>query len=402
MTTPKTTAPPAIQIDLSAMEAKAADILSDVRQSMVLGKGSNRAAYAFFTTLLLKLRMVPDWSMPTAATDGKEVLYNPSFVCGLPKAEVTGVCVHECLHLANRHHVRRGTRESKRWNVAVDLAINLLIKEAGFALPKEGCFPGEGQFKNLPVNLSGEEYYRLLDGMDLSKFMGPGDDPGGCGGVLEPGSGQEADLAASEAEWEVNLAQARNIAQRMGKLPAGIARMIDQALTAKVDWKTVLRDFISRHAKNEYRWVPGNRRYVWRGLYLPSLRGEQLENVVLAIDTSGSIGQRDLDVFAGEISGIIEAGAGRLTILYHDCEVANVQTWEANDGPLVLEPKGGGGTSHICVSEYIEKEGLETSCLVCLTDLFTQFPDHEPDYPVLWASITKDAKVPWGTLIHVD
>ena len=383
-------------------EDKSAALISEVRQLMVLGRPSNRPAYAFFTTLLLKLEMIPCWAIPTACTDGARILYNPAFVAALSREQAMGLCVHEVLHCANQHHTRRGAREPRRWNLSCDLAINVLITESGFQLPNNGCFPGKGAFRDLPAGLSAEEYYPLLPEHPTGGGT-KGDDPGQCGGVTEPGTGQEAELTQAEADWQRNVAQARDLAQKTrGTMPAGLARMIGQTLAPKVDWREVLREFISRHAKNQYGWNPPNRRFIAQRLYLPSLKGQSISGIVLAVDTSGSIGPKELDQFGGEIEAICQLGATGLTIIYHDSAIANVQTWEPHDGPLVLEPKGGGGTSHKCVFDWLAKSDSETSCLICLTDMASEFPKEGPDYPVLWCSTDKKAKAPFGRLIYLE
>jgi predicted metal-dependent peptidase len=90
-------------------------------------------------------------------------------------------------------------------------------------------------------------------------------------------------------------------------------------------------------------------------------------------------------VFATEADAVLAAYDSRVAVVYHDTEVQKVQAWQSRDGPLVLEPVGGGGTSHACVFDWIEKSGLSPACVVCLTDLDTEFPPVVPAVPVLWA-----------------
>jgi predicted metal-dependent peptidase len=201
----------------------------------------------------------------------------------------------------------------------------------------------------------------------------------------------------------VAVAQAQQVAQQRGQLPAGLARLVEEMLQPRVDWRDVLREFLSRHARNDYSWSPPNRRFVHQGLYLPGLRSEELGDIVLAVDTSGSIGPGELARFAAEAEGILESFDCTLTILYHDTEVQRVQHWTSNDGPLVLEPVGGGGTSHCCVFDWIEGEGMQTACVVCLTDLYTEFPDLMPAVPVLWAVVGGNpSQPPFGFRADVD
>jgi predicted metal-dependent peptidase len=400
-----------------AAQEKALQALAQARCRLVLGKD---ARSAFFATLALRLVPEVDWQTDTMATDGRKLFLNPNFVAALPPDELLGVVAHEVMHNALAHHARRGPRDAKRWNVACDLAVNPLLLEAGFSLPDSRPVPGEGKFKDLPRGKSAEDYYGHLPGdppdgstsNDADQGQddsGPGanasqagQDPGGCGGVKDPANASPAACRQAEAEAAVAVAQAQQAAKARGQLPAGLARLVEEVLQPRVDWRDVLCEFVSSHARNDYSWSPPNKRYVHAGLYLPGLRSEELGDVVLAVDTSGSIGEKELSRFAAEAQGILEAFDCALTVLYHDAEVQKVQHWRSGDGPLVLEPVGGGGTSHVCVFNWVEEQGLQPTCIVCLTDLFTEFPEVPSAMPVLWAVIgDNDAQPPFGLRVSV-
>jgi predicted metal-dependent peptidase len=394
-----------------AAQEKALQALAAARCKLVLGKD---AKSAFFASLALRLVPEVDWTIDTLATDGKKLSLNPHFVASLPPEQLVGVVAHEVLHNALAHHSRRGPRDPRRWNVACDLAVNPLLLDAGFALPSCRLMPGEGEFKHLPVGKSAEEYHGLLpqdppEGHQDNE-LGQGDagpplttDPGGCGAVKDPGKGSQAENRQSEAEWEVAVAQAHQVAKQRGQLPSGLSRLVEEVLAPRVDWRDVLREFVSSHARNDFSWSTPNRRFIHQGLYLPGLRSEELGDVVLAIDTSGSIGEQELARFAAEAQAILEAFDCTLTILYHDSEVQKVQHWRSGDGPLTLEPMGGGGTSHVCVFDWIEGQKMEPASVVCLTDLYTEFPDTIPTAPVLWAVVGgNDSRPPFGLHVAMD
>ncbi len=384
-----------------ALEERAAQALSLARSKLILGR---RPQDAFFATLALRLRSEPDWDCPTAATDGKRLLYNPSWFAGLPAEEAQGVIAHEVLHCALAHQSRRQGRDPTCWNIAADLSVNPILLGAGYTLPAGRLMPGEGQFADLPRGKSAEEYYVLLPAEDSNGESGqePSGDPGGCGTVQEPGDGSPAETRQSEAEWQVAATQARQVAAQRGTLPAGVDCLVEEILHPAVDWRDVLREFISRSARNDYTWSPPNRRFIHAGLYLPGLRSEELGDVVLAVDTSGSIGKELLDRFAAEAQGILDAYDCRLAIVYHDSEVQRVDTWQPSDGPLQLHPVGGGGTDHRPVFEHIERAGWSPTCLVSLTDLESRFPAVAPAYPVLWAVVGTSGSPPFGTLIKIE
>jgi predicted metal-dependent peptidase len=164
----------------------------------------------------------------------------------------------------------------------------------------------------------------------------------------------------------------------------------------------VLREFVASTAKNDYSWVRPNRRSLAQGVYLPGLHSEELGDVILAVDTSGSIDEAMLGQFASEVNAVMSAYDCSVTVLYHDTEIQKVQTWRSADGPLVLDPVGGGGTNHICVFDWIDLEGANPACVICLTDLETEFPAEYHAAPVLWAVIGYcQTTPPFGQVVRI-
>lgn len=385
-------------------EETAGKALATARARLILGRD---AKSVFFATLLLRLQLECDWNVETMATDGTTLTYCPKFVTRLSPDELVGVLVHEVMHNALAHPVRQGGRDFGRWNIACDLAINPLLIEAGFQLPTGRLLPGEGRYSELPPGRSAEEYYAALEmpsasgeepqggANDTNADFNPGNtnDPGGCGQTCPPkeGLGQNQQV---EAEWKVAIAQAQQAATGRGPLPAGLDRTVHASLHPTADWRAVLREFVSSHARNDYSWSRPNRRFIAQGLYLPGLHSEELGDVVLAIDTSGSIDEKLLGVFAAEVNGIVSSFECSASVLYHDTEVQKVQTWQSADGPLVLDPVGGGGTSHTCVFDWLDANRMDAACVICLTDLDTEFPATVPAIPVLWAAPGSTSTMP--------
>ncbi|WP_149112013.1 vWA domain-containing protein [Limnoglobus roseus] len=393
-----------------AVAEAAAKRLATARAKLILGRD---AKSAFFATLALRLTSEVDWACGTMATDGRVLAYDPRFVTGLSPDELVGVLAHEVMHNALAHPFRRGARDPARWNEACDLAVNPLLLAAGFVLPASRFVPGEGTYAALPAGKSADEYYaRLAEppatggpggaGAESPRGDGGGPDPGGCGGVTEPAAGSPAAREQTAAAWQVAVVQAEQVAKGRGELPAGIARTVEAVRRPPVDWRAVLRAFVSATACNDYAWARPNRRFLWQGLYLPGLRSEELGDVVIAVDTSGSVGPTELAVFAGAVDDVLSAFDCVATVLYHDTEVQGVQTWRSGDGPLVLAPVGGGGTAHACVFDWLDRAGVSPACVVCLTDLETRFPDRPPGVPVLWAVVGDNTSPPpFGTSVRV-
>jgi predicted metal-dependent peptidase len=346
----------------------------------------------FFGNLIVRLPNLVDESIPTARTDGKAIYWNPQFFDSLSDPELRGVLAHEVLHIAHGHTWRISGRDPFRWNVAADKAINQILKAANFELP-EGCLWPESH----EVGKSAEEIYAKLKTKNISGGAGGnGLDPGGCGGVFEaPAEGQRA----LEQEWKIAVTQAAMASKSVGKLPAGLERLVNEILNPKVPWSTLLRDFIERTARNDYSWSVPNRRHLQRGFVLPSLVSDELPEIVLVNDTSGSRGQAEMNQFCAEASGILGQYNTTIHVLHVDTDVAGVETLTKADLPLKLNPSGGGGTNFDKAFEWVKKSGIIPAALIYLTDGYTSSWGEAPEYPVIWIMDNDRVKAPFGETI---
>lgn len=244
-----------------------------------------------------------------------------------------------------------------------------------------------------------------------SPEAGTAADPGLSGEVRDhpmtgntPSESRDDELSR---ELRISLAQALNQAGRaggMGDLPAGLVRLTRDLIRPRLDWKHLLRRFIEQNAVSDYSWLPPNRRYAHMGLILPSLKNRELPEIVLAIDSSGSVSSRVLSLFCAELSAILADFDTRVTAVVCDAEVRQTLTFTRLDLPLRLDPEGGGGTDYRPVFGHVDRLGLRPACLVYLTDLeCDRFPS-PPDYPVLWAAYGPgpgDAP-PFGEVVRVE
>lgn len=168
-------------------------------------------------------------------------------------------------------------------------------------------------------------------------------------------------------------------------MPEGIARLIERRLYPELPWAELLARFVERNARSDYTWMMPNRRYLHQNLFFPALLDSELQQIVVAVDTSGSIQDEQLQRFAAEISAIMDQLPSCLHLLYCDASVQKYQRVEKADLPITLEPEGGGGTDFRPVFEKIEQEQINAACLIYLTDLeCLHYPPESPSYPVLW------------------
>lgn len=348
----------------------------------------------FFGSLILRLDMKEAHGIGTAATDGAHIFYDPQFIQKLSHQQIKGVLAHEVMHCALAHTTRKGERDHGLWSVAGDLVINDILFAEGFELP-EGVL-NDKQFSGMTTE---SVYEKIRDDKQYTqKAAGHGKGKNwDIGQVLEtPG-----DKAQVESEWKVALQQAAQAAKAQGKLPAAIKRLVQEILYPKLPWREILRQFVEHNARNDYSWQRINRRYQHLGVLLPGIQSDNLENLAVAIDTSGSISEKDLADFAGELSGILAQYDTECRVIYCDATVHKVDVFRSGD-PIQLNPQGGGGTDFRPVFEYCDQN--PPKCLVFMTDLMGSFPESAPGYPVLWVTnrdTNSETGVPFGAVCTI-
>ncbi len=351
----------------------------------------------FFASLLCQMPMVEDDTLdpPTMATDMKTIWYHPKFVEDHTLEETKFVLCHEVGHTIFQHGWRRGARNPRKWNRAGDYIINDLLTNE-----KVGKMPAGGLLNPGLVaagNGTSEGVYDLLpDEPDDNK---PGQGGSGSLDDCRDAPGSAGDKAADQAQLKVRIAQAAQAARACGKMSGNLQRFIDDALEAKVDWRTVLRNFVSSKAKVDRTFARPKRRFAGEDIYLPSLSGEKLGAGVVAIDCSGSCWD-DIPAFAAEFKAIWEDCMPiSMDVLYFDTRVSHHEHFDRDDD-LHIEGHGGGGTAFSPIFRYVEEQGIEPTFLVVLTDLECADFGPQPHYPVLW--VTNHAThAPWGEVVEM-
>lgn len=353
----------------------------------------------FFGTLALRLileKKDPQWFAqnkvpPTAATDGKSMYYCEEFIDTLSVPEVVGLLCHEALHVGMLHHTRRNSRDLDQWQHATDFAVNQIIKDSKLSLPEGALY--DKKF----TNMAAEEIFKHLQA-NPQPDQGSGGPPG-FGSILDSDAKSASDKAAEEAMWKTAMAQATHAAKMAGNLPAGLERLVQDLLEPKVDWGAQLRDYLTDKIRTDDDWCRPNRRFAHRGLYLPTIREEPTGELVVAVDTSGSITEKVLSAFQTEVRTIAsEVRPSKIIVIYCDAAINRIQEFEKDD-TINLKMCGGGGTDFRPPFDYVKKHHIKPHAFVYLTDGYGPFPDKQ-DYPVVWC-MTTDVKAPHGHHIHV-
>jgi predicted metal-dependent peptidase len=356
--------------------------------------------------MMMGTTSVIDDDSVTAYTDGVNKRYGRKFLQAICKTqeEVNGLILHENLHIGLRHLIHNIDlfRENRKLgNMAADYVVNDMIvslKDKTIAkLPEGGCY--DPKYHNMNMR----EVYRLLkeEQEEKQKQGGSGSGEGepqgeGSGYSFDEhdidGEGSANDMTPEEAKaLEARIDRAvREGALLAGRLGVELPRAVTDLLTPKVDWREALREFVtsSCKGKDEYTWRKFNRRLLPNDMYLPTVEDESIGEIVVAIDTSGSIGQEQINEFATELVSICEVVTpDAIRILWWDTMVHGEQVFTDNYTNIgqMLKPLGGGGTRVACVSEYINNKKVEAEAVLVFTDGYVeQSPKWDISAPTLW------------------
>ena len=235
----------------------------------------------------------------------------------------------------------------------------------------------------------------------------PGEDPedrpdGAGGGAPQPPPLNAAEQEALAVQWQQRLAGAAQQAMQAGKLGGAMARMVDHLLQPQLPWRMLLARYMTAAARDDYSYTRPSARREGPAIY-PSLRSSQVDMVV-ALDTSGSLKDEEIGAFLAEVNAIKSQVRARVTLLACDAELEREGPWRFEPWEEMELPKeisGGGGTRFAPVFDWVEREGRQPDLLVYFTDAKGQFPPTEPAYPTLWL-VKGKAVVPWGQRIQLN
>lgn len=361
-----------------------------------------------------KNEIVYDGSVPTACTDGKNKRYGYEFFKNLSMPHKRGVVMHEVLHCALMHMTRDKdlrTESARLYNVSADYALNAIIMDIHAKHPTFIDLPDGCMYNPMFSGWSARQVYLFLRDQCESKSQpedGDGEPHAGADTVYDKKTGASHPIGApmDEHEYERGDALSDDEADDEGKeirealqqggIVAGmrgatLPRGVEEALIPKVDWREVLRDFVSEVCKgrDELTWRQYDRRRMACDMYVPSTESETVGELVLAIDTSGSISQDDLAAIAGEVSKLCdEVEPSALRVLWWDTDVHGEQRFESGDYANIahlLKPKGGGGTRVGCVNDYLNKGGNKPEAVVVFTDGYVEYDfQWNVGCPTLW------------------
>lgn len=439
--------------ELKELKKKSFEILSNARRALIL-------RYPFIGSLLMRMDIVPvrDRRVRTACTDGTKVYFDIDFLSNLTNEEQIFVLGHEVYHCVLSHLVRLQSRDPQLFNIATDKEVNNLLKQDGLTPPANLLFPegdevgknaemiyelllkkmkkqakksnsedkndgssngsssyadsssgGNGDSSSKSKKLSGQfDRHQYRNQEDQVKDGTENDEEGsGSSNAVTDKWGEvgfDKDYSPSipkdfaDRMREAVISSAQQVERQQGHLPAHIASIVKGLMKPEIKWQELLAQFVTKCIGCDRKWLPPNRRHVYKKMYLPSRRSEKIKGVV-AIDTSGST-QGDLKKFMSELIGLVNSFGGyTLTIIQADCQVDSVEVYDSDDNPFEISDEknfefvfgGGGGTSFVPPFEYVLENDVEADFMLYLTDAYGPAPEkNELGIPVMWI-LTKGA-----------
>lgn len=356
----------------------------DARERLVTARIGLLLRHSFFGNLATRMTLTnaDEWCS-TAATDGLKFYYNSRFIMMLKPKEVEFLVGHEVLHVVYDHMGRRGTRDPQIWNIADDYAVNADLKrhKVGQFITTVPCLyeqkydgkAAEEIYDDLMKNAQKIDINSLIDQL-IDEHMDGEENDGeseGEGKSKRPKmSPEERERVRQEVKQAIlNAAQGAD----PGSLPLGVSRLIKQQTNPVMPWRELIQTNLTSAIRTDYSWMRPSRRGWHMDAIMPGMTpGEEID-VVVAIDMSGSISNKQAQAFLGEISGMMESFDGyKVHVFCFDTSTYNPQdfTSENMDSIDEYEPVGGGGTDFDAIFDYLKKIGNVPKRLIVFTDGF--------------------------------
>lgn len=384
----------------------------------------------FFAYLVLHLKPIEKQIETMGVDVNSNLYYGNKFVDGLNEEQLKGCLTHEVLHIAFNHLIRNGKRDNKIFNVASDIVINNLLVNNGFQLPATPLTPNNNQLelKELKITLkdidkkSAEKIYDEIYPKLKNKCSG---NDSGYTIVITDSDGNKKELKGFDEhnltnindtkltpqqqkdlkdKWNKILVEAVTYAKNIGKLPAGMERLVEELVESKVNWKHLLYRYITNTIPIDFTYNYPSKKSISSGFYMPSIKKEEIEIAVM-VDTSGSISNQELTEFTSEIINIAKSFSNiKIRLITCDVDVNNDYVVANGDIANIqsLKMVGGGGTELKNGFKYIEKNYPTTKLFIVFTDAETDMNFNTYLRTIWLVKNNREVEIPFGDLIKLE
>jgi predicted metal-dependent peptidase len=366
-----------------------------VREKLITARVGLLLKASFFGNLATRLKLVnaDEWC-GTAATDGRHFYYNSRFIEMLRPKEIEFLFGHEVLHCVYDHFGRRNERDPQIWNIANDYCVNadLVEHKVGEKITTVPCL-FEPKYKGLSSEEVYDEIMKNVKKISLDDLVnqmldehldgeGDGEGDGDNKGKGRPRLTEEEKRQIRDEIKEAMLAAAQTV-DGAGNIPAGVRRMIKELTEPQLNWRELLRMNLESTIKADYTWMRTSRKGWHMDAVMPGQKPDEMIDIAVAIDTSGSIGEAMLRDFLSEIQGIMDSfPAYKIHIVSFDTDVYNPKQYDSEnlDSMIDYDPQGGGGTDFECVWNYFKEQEIQPRRLIMFTDGYPFGSWGDPDY----------------------
>ena len=346
-----------------------------------------KADSVFFTVVCFNLKHVWDNTIPTAVTNGRYIKFNPDFFMGLTPDERLFLVLHETLHVAFLHMARLHTYNPKKWNYAADYVINYMLVKRGYKMPAGGLY--DSKYADMSV----KQVYDLIPDNDLDEDF-----------HIDLIQGDPKDAEQLERDVNQILIQAATQAKmsgQAGSIPGDIQIYLDKLLDPKLPWGIILRRYMKALNKSDYSMRKPNRRF-FPAHYLPSLIGNSMCEIAIAIDTSGSVSDADFTQFMTEVDTILKVQKpSKLTLIQFDDGIQSINVLKKSSDIAKIKFTGRGGTDTTEVMQWAVEN--KPNVLLIFTDGYF-YPANIPvPSDVIWIIHNNQSFTnPVGKVIHYE
>jgi predicted metal-dependent peptidase len=396
--------------------------VEEVKKRIVQSRVRLLLNHPFFGNLATRLiiRDATEWC-PTAATDGKHLYYNKNFLGAFDDPELDFIIAHEVLHCVYDHMERKGSRQADYWNMAGDFVINRDLKDQHIGkMPKVGLFD-EKYRENYTDEIYDDLFakkkkvQKTLD-MHIDQLMKEIDKQTekGAGGKDKDGKdNQTGPVPISKEDRELLKDEIKNAVIQAsqvagaGNTPQGVARLIKELTEPKMDWRTMLDQQITSVIKNDFTWMKPSRKGWDVDAILPGLKNDTTIDVCVAIDTSGSISNKQLKTFLSEVQGIMSQYTDyKIHLWCFDTKVHNPKVFTADKELTDYKISGYGGTDFMANWKFMKEENIEPKKLIVFTDGYPFGSWGDENYcDTLWiihSHHEKNLEAPFGQTCHFE